>query len=212
MRLELGADRRGPPQHRVGVEPGHDGFADEPGAGGARREIGEEGRVLPVGDVRDDLALDVGEDRLHRVRLFRWRPVEAGGQLARARRGAGRRTARRRRGSRRRGRPLGAGRRAATSPACPRCRRPGRHRVRPRLSMLGSGAWVVTVGHGSADASTVPLTTLVSGAWAAHGRGRDGMFEPWPTRSSSSCASPVPRSSARCEGRRMLTPSAASCR
>ena len=71
--LELGADRRGPPQHRVLAERRRQHLAEDPGAGRGRREVGEEARVLPVRGVRLDQAAVVGQDRLDRLRAPRAR-------------------------------------------------------------------------------------------------------------------------------------------
>ncbi len=65
--FELGADRRGPPQHRVLAEGRGQHLAEDPGTGRGRREVGEEARVLPVGGVRLDQAPVVGEDRVDRL-------------------------------------------------------------------------------------------------------------------------------------------------
>ena len=69
--LELGADRRRPPQHRVLAERRGQHLAEDARARRGRREVGHEARVLPVGRVGGHQPVVVGEDRVERLRLSR---------------------------------------------------------------------------------------------------------------------------------------------
>ena len=48
-------------------------LAEDAGRGAADREVGEEARVVPVGDAREDHALEVGEDAVERLGILRRR-------------------------------------------------------------------------------------------------------------------------------------------
>ena len=146
--LELGPDRRRPPQHRVLAERGREELAEHPGAGRARREVGEEARVLPVGRVREHQAIDVREDRVHRLRA-RPAPRPAGAaRWTRARSRGTPRTAPRRGGSPRSGRRR-RGPRPGTPPGPCRCDpsagpRPGARRLAGKRRSHG-------IAHGGED-------------------------------------------------------------
>ena len=69
--LELGADRRGPPQHRVLAEDGGEHLAEDPRARRSGREVRHEPGMLPVRGVRHDQLLVVGQDRVDPLRGLR---------------------------------------------------------------------------------------------------------------------------------------------
>ncbi len=65
------------PEHTVDVEGGAEHFSQDPGRGCGYGEIGEEARVIPVGEGWNDEALEVLEDDIHGFGLF----GRAGGEL-----------------------------------------------------------------------------------------------------------------------------------
>ena len=127
--LELGRDRRRPPEHRVLAERRGQHLAEDPGPGRGRREVGQEARVLPVRRVRLDEPAVVVEDRPDRLGRFgRGRgnsgaiePGSTAGRPRNARPTRGSRPSGRRRRGRPRGTPPGpcrAGRRSALRRGC----------------------------------------------------------------------------------------------
>jgi hypothetical protein len=61
--LELGGDRARLPAHALDAEPGADEIAEHRRQAGVRREVGEEARVVPVGDAGQDDLVEVAEQR-----------------------------------------------------------------------------------------------------------------------------------------------------
>ena len=71
MDLHLGSRRRCLPEHALRGECRRQPFRQNRGRTAVRREIGEETRMLPVGDMRDDEIFEIGEDRLDRFPVNR---------------------------------------------------------------------------------------------------------------------------------------------
>jgi hypothetical protein len=80
--LELGGGGRGLPEHAVRVEGRREGLGQDGRSGGGVGEVGEEARVVPVGEAGDDHALDVGQDPGQRLGLHRRGPGQHGLHLA----------------------------------------------------------------------------------------------------------------------------------
>ena len=64
--FELGRGGRRPPQHRLHVQGGRQELGEHPGGGARDGEVGEEARVVPVGDAGQDDPLEVAEDLVER--------------------------------------------------------------------------------------------------------------------------------------------------
>ncbi len=142
--LELRADRRGPPQHRVLAQHGGDELAEDPRARRRGREVGQEAGVLPVRRVR---LHQIAPRRRGSRRSAPGRPAGpmAAGHGARpARSAAGSRSPRRAPGSPRAGRPS-RGRRPGTAPGS--CRRGHRAGRGPGVERRGKARVVDRRGH-----------------------------------------------------------------
>ena len=81
--LDLGSRGRGLPEHALGRHGRRQALRDHRGGRGIGGEVGEEAGVLPVRHAPRHDALEVGEDRLHVHRLFRWSCRQHGSDLAR---------------------------------------------------------------------------------------------------------------------------------
>ena len=64
QRLQLGARGRRHPAHPLHAQAGREQLTEDRRIRRVRREVGEEARVLPVDDARQDDALDIGAHRL----------------------------------------------------------------------------------------------------------------------------------------------------
>ena len=64
QRLQLGARGRRHPAHPLHAQAGREQLTEDRRIGRVRREVGEEARVLPVDDARDDDPLEIGAHRL----------------------------------------------------------------------------------------------------------------------------------------------------
>ena len=69
--LELGRGRRGAPEDRDLVQRRRDQLGEDPRLGGGDGEVGEEARVLPVRERRDDQLVEVAEDVRERLAASR---------------------------------------------------------------------------------------------------------------------------------------------
>ena len=82
MDLHLGAGGRGLPQHALRRHRRGQPFGKNRRRAAVGREIGEETRMLPVGDMRNDKRLKIGENVLDRFCLVRRRCRQTGAHLA----------------------------------------------------------------------------------------------------------------------------------
>ena len=81
-RLQLGRGGRGLPEHALGAERRGEHLGEDRRRARVRREVGEEARVLPVGDPRQHHRREVGEDLVHRLAALGRREPEPRGDLA----------------------------------------------------------------------------------------------------------------------------------
>ena len=72
VRLEFGGRRRGRPEHALDAEARGQQVAEDRRAAGVGGKVGEEGRVLPVGDAGQDLLVQVAQHRLERFAVLGW--------------------------------------------------------------------------------------------------------------------------------------------
>ena len=67
--LELGGGGRRPPEHRVDVQRGDQELRQDPRLGARDREVGEEARVVPVRDAREEHLVEIAQDGGERLGL-----------------------------------------------------------------------------------------------------------------------------------------------
>jgi hypothetical protein len=81
--LELGRGRRGPPENRDVVERRRQQLGEDPGLRGGGGEVGEEARMLPVRDTRQQELLQIAKDVGEGLRPLRRLGREPSADLAR---------------------------------------------------------------------------------------------------------------------------------